>query len=395
MRILIVHNFYRIPGGEDSVFRNEAELLKAGGNEVFTYTESNGRLNAAGLLFDAVFSRKTYKAVRELIELKDIEIVHVHNERFLISPSVFKAAIDAGIPVVQTLHNFRLLCINAMLNYNGAVCTECIKKNGVRFLPAIKRKCFRGSRLLTLLSLRINRYRIRHCLNNMYYIALTDFNRELFGRSLIEGSRIYVKPNFTPSFNDSPGTGERKGFLYLGRLDPLKGIEDILKEWEKLPDECILNIAGNGEEDYEGYLKQRYERKNIRFLGKLPGEEALSILERSKAMIFASRWYEGFPMTIIESFSKGTPVIGLDFGNAGVILKGIYNDPRALMKETGELCERILSFEEDRAAGLYDYSRDRLSVFGPDANYRLLMDIYSDILKRENDKEISFIRGSV
>ncbi len=386
MRILVVHNFYRIPGGEDSVFRNETELLKAGGNEVFTYTEDNGRLSVPGLLFDAVFSKKTYRAIRELIKQHRIEIVHVHNERFLISPSVFIAARDAGVPVVQTLHNFRLLCINAMLYRDGALCTRCLKEGGVRFLPAITGGCFRGSRPLTLLALRINAFRIRHCLNNMYYIALTDFNRDLFKRSLIEGSRIYVKPNFTPSFDESTFQGKREGFLYLGRLDPLKGIEDILKEWEKMPGEFRLDVAGSGEEEYEKYLKSRYERKNIRFLGKLPGNEALSLLGRSKAMIFASRWYEGFPMTIIESFSKETPVIGLDFGNAGSILKGIYKDPRALMKETPELPRRIRSFDEDSKKGLYDHSREKLKIYAPEANYRLLMDIYSDILNRTKEE---------
>ncbi len=382
MRILLVHNFYRISGGEDSVFRNETELLREKGNEVYVYTADNAGLKASSLLFEAVFSRKTYKAVKELIKEQDIEIVHVHNERFLISPSVFKAALDSGVPVVQTLHNFRLVCINAMLFRNGAVCRDCLKEKGIRFLPALKNGCFRGSRMLTFLSLRISAYRIRHFLNNVYYIALTEFNRELFEKTLIDPGRIYVKPNFTPAFKDDRAIEKREGFLFLGRLDPLKGIEDILKEWEKVPDDVVLNVAGDGEEDYERELKKKYSRRNVSFLGRLSGDKALEVLERSKAMIFASRWYEGFPMTIIESFSKGTPVIGIDFGNYGNILKEIYLNGNALMHSIGELGQRIAAFDDDRAAGLYDYDPEKLKLYAPEANYGVLMDIYSDILRR-------------
>ncbi len=380
MRILVVHNFYKIPGGEDSVFRNETRLLEEHGDQVFTYTRDNREMGIWDLVAGSVFSKKTYREVREIIRSKEIELVHVHNERFLISPSVFKAAEDEGIPVVQTLHNFRLMCANAQLYRDGSVCRECVKDGGTRFFPALRHACYRNSRILTFFSLRIGRYRQKHCLNNVYYIALTDFNRELLSRSLIKPERIYVKPNFTPDLlQDTEVSNERKGFAYIGRLDPLKGIGDILNVWENLPEDIVLTVAGTGEEAYIERLKERYSRPNIRFTGMLDRDGVSELLSKSKALIFASRWYEGFPMTIIESFSKGTPVIGLDFGNAGCILKGIYRSEDACLKDIDELNERILDFDGDRDRGLYDFDRESLKPYTPEENYRILKGIYRDI----------------
>ena len=382
MRVLICHNRYRIPGGEDSVFDNEVRLLKEKGEQVYTYVRDNADLRPVDLLTEALFSKKTYRDVRKLIRENDIEIVHVHNERFLISPSVFAAALDEGVPVVQTLHNFRLLCINALLYRKDKICRECIKDGRLSFLPAMCHGCFRDSRLLTFLSVRISRNRLKKYLNNVYYIALTDFNRDLFTGTLIRPDRIFVKPNFSPSFTgEKKEETERKDFLFLGRLDPSKGIEDILEKWKSLPSSFRLNIAGNGEEDYERELKNRFPLENATFLGRVDPDKVPGLLRSSKAMVFASRWYEGFPMTIIESFAEGTPVIGLDLGNGGDILKSIYSRKDALLKSIDDIPDRILSFDRDMENGLYDYDPGRLLPYTPDENYRILKGIYGEIRK--------------
>ncbi len=397
MNILAIHNHYRTRGGEDSVFENETSLLRAHGENVLTFTRDNADMEPKDLLSTAVFSDRTYRAVRNLIRANDIDIIHVHNERYLISPSVFKAAADENVPVVRTLHNFRMLCINAMLYRNGKVCRECLKEGGTKKLPALIRGCFRDDRLLTFLNLRVNSFaELRHLYKNVKFIALTDFNKEIFVKAGFDENNIFVKPNFTWGLNDGHSKNdenshknepaktekpEKTDFLYLGRIDPAKGIEDILEQWEKLPGDYILNIAGDGEEAFVSSLKEKYENRNMRFLGRLDSKEACEKLRSSKAMIFASRWYEGFPMTIIESFSAGTPVIATDFGNGGDIVKGIYGSDKPLLKDIGELPDRIKSFENDRKKGLYDFKRERLKVYSPEENYRMLMEIYEKCLK--------------
>lgn len=384
MRILVVHNYYKIPGGEDSVFENEVRLLKDRGNEVTEYTRHNRDMGIKELIFEAPFSRKTYRDIRQIIREKNIEIVHVHNDRFLISPSVFAAARDDGVPVVKTLHNFRLICINAMLTRGGKVCRECIEDGTVHILPALKYGCFRKSRILTYLNLRINRAAVKNrAYDGVKFIALTDFNRDIFVRSgLCTEEDIYLKPNFTFKPEITADTVEEKqDFLYLGRIDPLKGIEDILNEWTKLPESFVLKIAGSGEEGYEKELKQRFDRKNILFLGKLSHDTAMEELRASKAMLFTSRLYEGVPMTIIESFSLGTPVIGLDFGNGGSIISSIYGRKEPLLKDIHELSERIESFDEDLKKGLYEINEGNLASFLPDRNYNMLMEIYEKCLR--------------
>ncbi|MBQ9550519.1 MAG: glycosyltransferase [Lachnospiraceae bacterium] len=379
MNILLIHNFYRIPGGEDTVFKNEAELLRRHGQNVITYTKDNADMEPRDLLSKAVFSELSFRGVRNLIRANDIDIVHVHNERFLISPSVFLAAKEEKVPVIRTLHNFRMLCINAMLYRDGRICRECLKDGKTVKLPALLHGCYHGNRLHTLMNLRINSYaESKGLYKGVKYIALTDFNKEIFTSAGFDPADIYVKPNFSFGFEVKEGESEdkRRDFLYLGRLDPLKGIEDILSGWKKLPESFVLNVAGGGDEEYEKKLRDDYEAYNIRFLGRVENEEALRLLESSKALIFASKWYEGFPMTIIESFSRKTPVIGLDLGNGGSLLKSIYGSDKPLLKDIGGLPQRIESFDRDRDSGLYDFDADRLKPYTPEENYRMLMEIY-------------------
>lgn len=134
-KILLVHNYYKIPGGEDSVVFNEKKLLEEHGHEVILYTRSNSEIDKFGickkfaLLFTSVFNRKTYRDIKKIIRKEKIDIVHVHNTLSLISPSVFYAARECGVPVVQTIHNFRMICPGATLYRNGNVCEECLEKD--------------------------------------------------------------------------------------------------------------------------------------------------------------------------------------------------------------------------------------------------------------------------
>lgn len=201
-RILMVHNYYQIPGGEDTVVANEKKLLEEYGHDVIMYTRHNDEIKSLGVLgkfslpFIAVFNPRTYRDIKKIIRKENIEIVHVHNTLNLISPAVYYAAVKCKTPVVQTIHNYRFICPSAILYRNGHVCEDCLNIN---LGCAVKHGCYRGSHAQTLICV-ISMWLHRHTgiLGKINYIVLTDFNREkLLELKQIRPERVYVKPNFT------------------------------------------------------------------------------------------------------------------------------------------------------------------------------------------------------
>ena len=221
-RILIVHNYYQIPGGEDSVVVNEKQMLERHGHKVILYSRDNSELygfpkrKKVLLPFTTVFNIKTYREVKEIIRNHQIDIVHVHNTLNLVSPSVYYAAINCKVPVVQTIHNFRLLCPGAAFYRDGHICEECVEK-GLRC--AIKYNCYRKSWLQTLACVVTTKF---HCMIGIYkklnYICLTEFTREkmLFFKQINPG-KIFVKPNFVENINKIIPAEKRKNrFIFAG-----------------------------------------------------------------------------------------------------------------------------------------------------------------------------------
>lgn len=205
-KILIVHNYYQIPGGEDTVVVNEKKLLEEHGYEVLLYSRNNNELKRMSKLqklclpFTTVFSIRTYREVKGIIKQNKIDVVHVHNTLNLISPSVYYAAFSTKIPVIQTIHNFRLLCPGAMFYREGRVCEDCLDK-GLKC--AVSNKCYRGSKVQTLacvLTLKI--HRLLGTYKKLNYICLTEFNKEKLlqlnkgKKQIIDPSKVFVKPNF-------------------------------------------------------------------------------------------------------------------------------------------------------------------------------------------------------
>lgn len=205
-RILIVHNYYQVPGGEDTVVANEMKMLKDNGHEVILYSRNNSELKSFNKLrkiclpFTIIFSLRTYREVNKIIKENKIDIVHVHNTLTLISPSVYYAAFANKKPVVQTIHNFRLLCPGATFYHDGHICEDCISK-GLKC--AISNRCYRGSKIQTIacvVTLKIHRFLGTY--NKLNYICLTDFNKEKLlelnngNRQIINPNMVFVKPNF-------------------------------------------------------------------------------------------------------------------------------------------------------------------------------------------------------
>lgn len=327
-KVLIVHNYYQIPGGEDTVLANEKKMLEDHGHEVVLYTRHNSELKSMSkfkkllLPFATIFNIRTYREIKKIIRNEHIDIVHVHNTLNLISPSVYYAARKCKVPVFQTIHNFRLLCPGATFYRDGHICEDCVQKG---LGCAVKYKCYRGSKLQTLACV-INTkiHRMTGIYGKINYICLTEFNREkLLLLKGIEPEHVFVKPNFVESNPDSVPEQERLDqFVFAGRLDKLKGIGILFEAWKTMgPKAPLLIVCGTGPmEDWcKSFIKEH--NLNIEMKGFVQNKEALEIISKSKALILPTQWYEGFPMSIVEAFSVGTPVICSDLGNAGSIVE--------------------------------------------------------------------------
>lgn len=390
-KVLIVHNYYQIPGGEDTVVANERKLLEDHGHEVLLYSRSNNeikkmnKLKLVGLPLITIFNPKTYRDIKKIIKQQNIEIVHVHNTLTLISPAVYYAATKCRIPVIQTIHNFRMLCPGATFYRDGHICEDCVSKG---LGCAIKHKCYRSSFLQTLLCV-INTkiHRATGIYKKINYICLTEFNKtKLLQLKEISDKQVFIKPNFVNNVREIiPFEKRKKQFIYVGRLDKLKGIDVLLKAWKLLGDnDEKLLICGTGpmEEWCCNYIKKN--NLNVEMLGLVDNERAIQLIANSKALVLPTRWYEGFPMTIVEAYSVGTPVIGSDIGNVGdIVIEGI----------TGSKC-----LPDDYTSIIYVIKglMDKKNIYGTtireyetkytgNRNYELFSIIYNSILNRRNN----------
>lgn len=393
-RILQVHNFYQIPGGEDVVVRNENRLLTEHGHEVFTYYRSNSELKEKGVFgklllpFTAVFSIRTYREVKRLIREKQIDIVHVHNTLTVVSPSVFYAAFRCGVPVVQTLHNFRMVCPAGALFRDNAICEECAG-GGMRC--AVRHKCYRGSKLQSFVSAAILRiHRMAGTYRRVNFICLTEFNRkkllELMGEgaNVIDPARVYIKPNFTfvEKGDVSKAQDTEEYYLFAGRIEALKGIDLAIKAFEKLPDKTLY-VAGNGPmmEEMQRYV-DGHKLKNVKLLGYLKKEEMAEMLRHAKALVMTSQCYESFAMTVVEAYSYGIPVIAGRLGNMDDMVQEGVTGVKFTYDSADDLAEKVRQFENMDIASMNERAKEFYKTrLRPEDNYRKLMNIYEDISK--------------
>ncbi len=384
-RILIVHNYYQIPGGEDTVVANEQRMLEKHGHETFLYSRNNSELNTLSkiqkmcLPFSTIFNIKTYREVKRIIKEKRIDIVHVHNTLNLISPSVYYAALRCKVPVVQTVHNFRLLCPSAVFYRDGHVCEDCVKYG---LWCAVKHKCYRNSRIQTLACVVNTKiHRITGIYGKINYICLTEFNKEkLLQLKQVKQNRVFIKPNFVHSINKSLDGEEKKDrFIYVGRLDKLKGIKILFQAWKLLGNNAPeLIVCGNG--DMEEWCREYMTKNNlisVKLKGFVSNVEVKQFIADSKALILPTQWYEGFPVSIVEAFSVGTPVICSDFGNAGTLVtQGItgckfqYDSPDKLV----HAIKKIKSYKN-----IYQTTHDEYkNKYTESKNYEMLISIYKN-----------------
>lgn len=383
--ILIVHNYYQIPGGEDTVVANEKKLLEDHGHKVVLYSRNNSELKKMSSLqklmlpFTTVFNPRTYRDIKRLIKTEQIDIVHVHNTLNLISPSVYYAARAMNVPVVQTVHNFRLLCPGATLYRDGHICEDCVSKG---LWCAVKHKCYRGSRTQTLACVLSTWFhRMTGIYGKINYICLTEFNKgKLLQLKQIKANQVFVKPNFVEAPTDEiiPYKQRANQFIFAGRLDKLKGIDILFEAWKQMGETASkLVVCGTGPmEDWcEDFLRNNPDC-NIEMRGFVPNKETKKLIANSKALILPTQWYEGFPMTIVEAFSVGTPVIGSDLGNVGSILRDEKNGWKFDSRSIEALCEAVM-----KSHNIIDRLIECKKQYDYDTNYNVLYYIYDNCVE--------------
>ena len=375
----MVHNFYQIGGGEHTVFENEQKLLTNNGHFLITYTRDNSELKGSIfkkllLPFTTVFSFKTYRDVKRIIKTESIDIVHCHNTFPLISPSVYYAAWKCKVPVIQTIHNFRFICANGVFFRDDKTCEECLAKG---LSCGIRHSCYRESKIQTLVLVNMLWvHRMLGTYKKLRYIFLTDFNRSKFRKLLGDHlDKQFTKPNF--EYITLPEkTEERDGsYIFVGRLDKIKGIDFLVDNWSIDKD---LYIFGNGA--MEEYVKNACKNNaRIHFMGFQPQDLIWGYLARATAMLFPTDLYEGFPMTIIESFALGTPVICSDIGNGADIVRkeqaGVSykrRDPEALLAAVKQVEDNFDLYSGNALKAYREH-------YTPEANYSPLKRIYEEV----------------
>jgi len=320
MNILVIHNSYKQAGGEDVVVAQETDLLQRHGHRVTLYQRSNSEIDSLplrdrlGLISRIVSAEDSKLAVHAMVRDLKPDLVHVHNTFALISPSVYQACHEEGVPVVQTLHNYRLMCPAATFYRNGRVCEECAT-NGL--LRSVKYGCYRNSRTQSgAIALMLKAHRLRNTWNERVdaYIALSDFQKTRFAKSGIPAGRIHVKPNFV-----DPDPGERaeagRYALYVGRLSPEKGPAVLLKAWQRLTEQIPLVIVGDG--PMRRHLEEEArssELRSVYFAGQLNRAAVYDAIKRAAFLVVPGVWQEPFGLTIVEAFACGTPVLGASIG---------------------------------------------------------------------------------
>jgi glycosyltransferase involved in cell wall biosynthesis len=389
MKIVLVHNFYQQAGGEDAVFEQERRLLECAGHDVIVYCRSNREIEQLSILGQAslakrcIWATETRREFARLLDRENPDLVHVHNTFVMISPSLYSACHDRGIPVVQTLHNFRLLCPAATFYRDGKVCEECAEHSLWR---GIYHGCFRDSRPATAtVALMLACHRRLGTWNEHVncYIALTEFSRNKFIAAGLPADKIVVKPNFL-----DPDPGERKHpgnyALFVGRLSPEKGVSTLLEAWKQLQEQCALHIVGDGpeREALEAQARQRH-LAGVTFRGHLSREETIAEMKGAQFLVTPSVCYESFPMTFAESFACGTPVICSRLGGMREIVDDHRTGLHFTAGEAGSLAQTLewaINHPRDLAEMGRAARREYETRYAARGNYSLLKKIYQAAL---------------
>jgi glycosyltransferase involved in cell wall biosynthesis len=380
MKILVAHNAYQHRGGEDTVVEAEVALLRDYGHEVELYRQHNDaikQMSRTAAAVSTIWSHRSAGEVDRVCERFQPDVIHVHNTFPLISPSLYWAAARRKVPVVQTLHNFRLLCPQAIFLRDGKVCEDCVGKLPWR---SVARKCYRGSALQSAV---VTSMLATHRAIGTYrervtrYIALNAFARDKYIEGGLPADLFRIKPNFVPS-RVTPDWTMRRGGLYVGRLSSEKGLEVLADAARRLP-QPDLEVIGSG--PLETLAADAF---GDRYLGYRPLEDIMARMHTAQFLVVPSICYENSPRTIVEAFSCGLPVIA---SRLGALIDIVKDGVTGLLFKPGDAADLAEKIAWARAnpeqmlrmgrAARAEYEAN----YTPQRNYKLLIDIYDEAIR--------------
>jgi glycosyltransferase involved in cell wall biosynthesis len=380
-RVLLVHNHYRQPGGEDRVFTDELELLSRNGHDVIRFTADNSDLTGSGglaLAARAVWNADGHGRLTRLLRDKNPQLMHVHNTFPLLSPAVYYAARSRGTAVVQTLHNYRLLCPGATLFRNGEPCEKCHGKPLP--WPGIIHGCYRGRRaasavVATMLAThRLLRTWIRTI---DVFVALSKFSRNKFIAAGIPAERVVVKPNFV---HPDPGMGLGRGkyALFAGRLAPEKGLDVLLAAWSRVGRAMPIKIVGDG--PMEAQVREAALRTgSVEVLGRKSHDEVMALMRDAGVLLLPSRCYEASPVVLAEAYAVGLPVIASDIGALSELVShgrtGLLFRPGDA-EDLAAKVEWLVAHPAEMRQMRHEARAEFLAKYTAERNYSALMEIY-------------------
>lgn len=385
MRILLIHNYYQQAGGEDAVFTQEVNLLREQGFPVETLTFTNesfdgsfwGNLRSASM---ALYNTESARRLEEVIKQFRPDVVHLHNLFYTASASVIRVAKQHGLPVVMTLHNYRLVCVSGLLMRAGKVpCETCLTQTVA--LAGIRHACFRDSHLQ---SAQLSLTTLLHKLTGIWrsvdrFVVLTDFARQKFLASSLRPTpdQVVVKANFVPDPGYADPIQRHDHYLFVGRLSPEKGIKVLIKaaRTNQLP----LQIIGTGPLEAE-VIQLAAECPHVTFLGWQNREEVLQAMKTCRALVFPSLWYEGLPTVLLEAFATGTPIICSDGKNLHDIVgeAGLH-----FISDNADdfgLAMQVLAQNSTLRLRLAKNSRQQYGFYTKEVAIRATLKIYNEVM---------------
>jgi glycosyltransferase involved in cell wall biosynthesis len=389
VKIVLVHNTYLEQGGEDVVYWQERNLLRDAGHEVLEYQRFNNEMQEYStvrrltLIGRIVWAPDSHRDFSQLLQQHRPDIVHVHNTFPLISPSILWACHEQQVPVVHTLHNYRLLCPGANFIRDGKPCEDCTQGS---LWQSVAHGCYRDSRTQTAavaLMLSVHRARKTWTRAVDYYVALTEFARRKFVTNGIPAERITVKPNCV-----DPDPGQRSGegsyALFVGRVSEQKGAYTLLRAWRRLPKNITLQVIGDGPARRELEAEAASQGlSNVTFMGRLPRERVISAMKGARFVVFPSQLYENLPLTILEAFACGVPVLASKLGAMSEVVEegrtGLFfqaGDAEGMARVVKRAWE-----QPEYMARLGENARKEYeSKYTAATNYQHLMQIYHHVI---------------
>ena len=389
MKILLAHNRYQFVAGEEVVVQAEQELLQANGHEVLLVEVDNegivGGWNKAKAAVSAIYSFASKKLLHEEIARFHPDIVHVHNFFPLLSPAVYDACRDAGVMVVQTLHNYRIVCPNAKLFRDGQVCEDCLGKSIP--WPGIVHGCYRDSRLQSaVVATMSSLHQLRGTWSTRVdaYIALTHFQKEKMIQAGLPAAKIAVKPNFIfdPGYPDE--NASRGYALFVGRFWKEKGITTLIEAYVKNDLHLPLKIVGDGplREALQIQVQQAGLGHLIEFMGWQEKANVLSLIRGAQFLIFPSVWYETFGLSVIEAFACSVPVLASRLGCMAEIVQDGVTGLHFEVGNSEDLADKI-NWAQAHPAAMIKMGQQARKVYEtyytPDTNYQQLIAIYQQL----------------